>query len=156
MSIFFLLGLVAAAYSSADSALTALTTSFSVDILKVEKMEPQKAKRMRKWVHLGFSGLLFLVIIIFKQLNDDSVIAELFTAAGYTYGPLLGLYAFGLFTSLQVKDRWVPVAAIIAPVLSYIIKNNSEAWFGYSMSFEHLILNGLLMFGFLVLLKDRN
>lgn len=156
VSIFFLLGLVAAAYSSADSALTALTTSFSVDILKVEKMEPQKAKHMRKWVHLGFSGLLFLVIIIFKQLNDDSVIAELFTAAGYTYGPLLGLYAFGLFTSYQVKDRWVPVAAIIAPVLSYIIKNNSEAWFGYSMSFEHLILNGLLMFGFLVLLKDRN
>ncbi len=156
VSIFFILGLVAAAYSSADSALTALTTSFSVDILGIEKMEAQKAKRSRKLVHLAFSFLLFIVIVIFKELNDDSVIAELFTAAGYTYGPLLGLYAFGLFTNFKVKDRLVPVAAILAPVLSYIIKNNSEAWFGYSMSFEHLILNGLLMFGFLLLLKDRN
>lgn len=156
VGLFFILGLVAAAYSSADSALTALTTSFCVDILVIEKMEAEKAKSLRKKVHLGFSALLFLVIVIFRQLNDDSVISELFTAAGYTYGPLLGLYAFGLFTKWKVKDKWVPLAAILAPILSYIIKNNSEAWFGYSMSFEHLILNGLIMFSFLSVLKVKN
>ncbi len=153
VGLFFILGLVAAAYSSADSALTALTTSFCVDILDIQKLEARKAKALRKRVHLGFSLLLFLVIIVFRQLNDDSVISELFTAAGYTYGPLLGLYAFGLFTSYKVQDKWVPIAALIAPILSYIVKNNSETWFGYSMSFEHLILNGLLMFGFLLILK---
>lgn len=147
--ILFILGLVAAAYSSADSALTALTTSFCVDILKIEKMEVKQSKRTRKMVHLGFSALLFLVILIFRQLNDDSVINELFTAAGYTYGPLLGLYAFGLYTKRRVIDKFVPLAAILAPILSYLIRTYAKEWYGYSMSFEHLIINGILMFLFL-------
>jgi len=96
-----------------------------------------------------------LVIIVFEQLNDDSVISELFTAAGYTYGPLLGLFAFGLFTEWKVKDKWVPVVAIIAPILSYILKNNSQEWFNYTMSFEHLIINGALTFIGLLLLAKR-
>lgn len=147
--ILFILGLVAAAYSSADSALTALTTAFCVDILKIEKMEVKRSKLTRKIVHLGFSSLLFVVILIFKELNDDSVITELFTAAGYTYGPLLGLYAYGLYTKRNVRDKWVPLGAILAPLLSYLIRDYAKESFGYSMSFEHLIINGLLMFLFL-------
>lgn len=154
--ILFVLGLVAAAYSSADSALTALTTSFCVDIIGIEKLEAKKSKQVRKFVHLGFSFLLFGVILIFHQLNDDSVINELFTAAGYTYGPLLGLYAFGLYTKRKVKDQWVPLAAIAAPILSYLLRNYAEESFGYKMSFEHLIINGIFMFTFLYLLSLKN
>jgi Na+/proline symporter len=155
VGIFFIVGLIAAAYSSADSALTALTTSFSVDILGVQKLEKAKAKKVRKQVHIAISGVLLLVIIIFKELSNESVIKELFVAAGYTYGPLLGLYAFGLFTPFNVKDRWVPLVAIIAPVLSYIVKENAPVWFNYTMSFEHLILNGLLTFSGLYLLRIK-
>lgn len=147
--ILFILGLVAAAYSSADSALTALTTSFSVDILGIEKMEAGPSKRVRKMVHLGFSVLLFLVILIFREINDTSVIYELFNAAGYTYGPLLGMYAFGLYTKRGVRDQWVPLAAIAAPILAYLLRLAADKYLGYTMSFEHLILNGLIMFGFL-------
>jgi len=147
--ILFILGMVAAAYSSADSALTALTTSFCVDILKIEKMEAERSKRVRKMVHLGFSALLFVVILIFRELNDDSVINELFTAAGYTYGPLLGLYAFGLYTKRPVLDRAVPIAAIASPLLAYFIREYALQVFAYKMSFEHLIINGALMFLFL-------
>lgn len=151
--ILFVLGLVAAAYSSADSALTALTTSFCVDIIGIERMDVKKSKNIRKLVHLGFSLLLFLVILIFKEMNDDSVIKELFTAAGYTYGPLLGLYAFGLYTKKKVLDKWVPLAAIVAPLLTYFIRHQAEVQWAYKMSFEHLILNGILMFAFLSLLS---
>lgn len=155
VSIFFIVGLIAAAYSSADSALTSLTTSFSIDILGVEQMDENKAKQTRKWVHVMFSGILFLVIVVFQQLNNDSVIKELFVAAGYTYGPLLGLYAFGLFTKWKVYDKWVPVVAVIAPVLSFTIKENSVQWFNYEISFEHLIINGVLTALGLLLLKKK-
>ena len=100
----------------------------------------------RKWVHLGFSALLVVVIIIFKEINDDSVIASLFKVASYTYGPLLGMYAFGLFTKLSVKDNWVPLVAVISPVLSYFIADNSLEWFNYEFGFELLILNGAITF----------
>lgn len=155
VAVLFIVGLIAAAYSSADSALTALTTSFSVDILNIEKREAKESKRLRKMVHLGFSFALFAIIIIFKYTVNESVIKELFVAAGYTYGPLLGLYAFGLFTKWQIRDKWVPVVAILAPIISYIIKDNSVAWFNYEMSFEHLILNGLLTFVGLMLLRRK-
>lgn len=153
LAIFFIIGLIAAAYSSADSALTALTTSFSVDILGIEKMAFEKGKKMRKRVHLLFSVLLFGVILIFRELNNESVIKELFIAAGYTYGPLLGLYAFGLFTPWKVRDHWVPVVAILSPLLAYLGKIVALRWFGYAMSFEHLILNGLITFAGLYLLR---
>ncbi len=155
VSVFFIIGLIAAAYSSADSALTALTTSFSVDILKVKDMAPVRGKQVRKWTHVGFSIVLLLVIILFRYTIDESVIKELFVAAGYTYGPLLGLFAFGLFTKYQIKDRFVPIVAILSPVLCYILKDNSEAWFGYSFGFELLLVNGLLTYIGLFLLRTK-
>ncbi len=145
VSVFFMLGLVAAAYSSADSALTSLTTSFSVDLLNVEQLDKAEAKRIRFKVHIGFSILLALVILLFRVFNDDSVISTIFNLAGYTYGPLLGLYAFGLFTKLKVKDRWVPLVAIIAPIVIGIIDYN------FVMGYEKLIYNGALTFAGLLL-----
>ena len=146
----FIIGLIAAAYSSADSALTALTTSFSVDFLGIEKKSNLNEKqriRIRTIVHIGISLLVLVVIIVFRAINDQAVIAKLFTIAGYTYGPLLGLYAFGLLTKYSVKDKWVPVIAIISPVVCYILSIFSESLFnGYKFGFELLIVNGLITF----------
>ncbi len=151
----FLLGITAAAYSSADSALTALTTSFCVDFLGYNTDKDDRKTRIT--VHLMFSILLFLVILIFRAVNDQSVIAAVFTAAGYTYGPLLGLYAFGLFTKKTVKDRWVPVVAILSPVLSYLLSTFSiELLNGYQFGFELLIVNGLFMFIGLLIIQSSS
>lgn len=144
----FLLGIIAAAYSSADSALTALTTSFCVDFLGYRAEDEARFGRLRRWVHFGFSVVLFAVVLIFRAINDQSVINSVFTAAGYTYGPLLGLYTFGMFTKWQVKDKFVLPICLLSPVLSYIININSVDWlFGYKFGFEILMLNGLLTFG---------
>ena len=154
LGVFFILGLIAAAYSSADSALTSLTTSFCVDILDFEKEGNQKRQiRTRKGVHLLFSLILVGVILIIKSLNDDSVIDALFKLAGYTYGPLLGLYAFGMITKWNVKDRFVPFVCLVSPFFTYYINLNSEVWFNYVFSFELLILNGLITFIGLYILK---
>ncbi|SHI69242.1 sodium:solute symporter [Aquimarina spongiae] len=157
IALFFVLGLIAAAYSSADSALTSLTTSFSIDILDIEKKYDSKDQvRIRKKIHVLFSVILVLVIIAFKYIiRDESVIAKLFVFAGYTYGPLLGLYAFGLFTKFNVKDKWVPIVAILSPVLSYIISDNSATWFGFEFGFFILILNGFLTFLGLILIRRQ-
>lgn len=154
----FLLGITAAAYSSADSALTALTTSFCVDFLEFKEENFEANKNLRTYVHLGFSLLLFLVIIIFKSLNDDSVINQVFRVAGYTYGPLLGLYAYGLFTKSKVNDPFVPLVCVIAPVLSYFLNMYSETLLGgYKFGFEILIVNGLFTFiGLAILYKKQN
>jgi len=144
--ILFIIGLVAAAYSSADSALTSLTTSFCVDFLGMEKQQKANDKQTRKYVHIGFSALLFVVIIIFKSINDNSVIAQLFTVAGYTYGPLLGMYAFGLFTKWQPRDVLVPVICILAPLTTFAIKYFAMAWYAYEIGFELLLINGMLTF----------
>lgn len=147
VGILFVLGLIAAAYSSADSALTALTTSFCIDILEVDKLPERQAERRRKVVHVGMSVVLVIVILIFRVINDDSVIQQLFTAAGYTYGPLLGLYAFGLFTRRPVRDRWVPWVAIASPIASFFIDEYSaELFAGYEIGFEILIINGALTY----------
>ena len=158
IGILFILGLIAAAYSSADSALTALTTSFCIDFLDFEKKEEEKdtQKRTRILVHIGFSILLFFVIIGFWFINDRSVIDALFKVSGYTYGPLLGLYAFGFFTTLKVRDEWVLPICLAAPVLTYILSVYSvQLFFGYKFGFELLILNGLLTFlGLLIISYD--
>ncbi|REG87632.1 sodium:solute symporter [Winogradskyella sediminis] len=156
-SAFFLLGLIAAAYSSADSALTSLTTSFCFDILDIENTPEATRKRLRKQVHIGFSILLVLVIILFDLIfTDVSVIWELFKAAGYTYGPLLGLFAFGLITKYQIKDKLVWVVAIAAPLVSYILNLYSKELFnGHEIGFEILIYNGLLMFLGLLFIKKK-
>ncbi len=151
----FLLGIVAAAYSSADSALTALTTSFCVDFLGFKKGESFDSSTRIK-VHLGFSIILFFVILIFNTINDQSVITAVFVAAGYTYGPLLGLFSFGMLTSWNIKDRWALSVCIASPVISYVININSETllW-GYKFGFEILILNGLITFMGLILIRRR-
>jgi Na+/proline symporter len=157
VGVFFIVGLVAAAYSSADSALTALTTSFTVDILEAQKWEEQKLTRTRRWVHLAISMVLGLVIMLFRAINDESVISAIFTVAGYTYGPLLGLYAFGLFTKLQVRDRLVPILAILSPVLSFLLSKFSAVLFnGYEFGFELLVVNGAIMFIALVLTSHKS
>jgi Na+/proline symporter len=155
--IVFVLGIVAAAYSSADSTLTALTTSFCIDFLEIEKKYgPEKRVKIRQKVHVAFTGLFYLLILSFYWLNDQSVINSVFIIAGYTYGPLLGLYSFGLFTQLKVKDRFVPFIAIASPLITYAITQNSERllW-GYKFGFEALILNGLLMFLGLYLFRKK-
>ncbi len=157
IGIMFLLGLIAAAYSSADSALTALTTSFCIDVLDFEKKETSEAeqKQTRLKVHIGFSILLFFVILLFWFINNDAVIAAIFTVASYTYGPLLGLYTFGFFTKRKVNDSLVPYICIAAPILTYLINANSEVLlFGYKFGFELLILNGFLTFLGLAFVSD--
>jgi SSS family transporter len=153
--ILFLLGIVSAAYSSADSALTALTTAFCIDFLNMDPKNPE-SKPTRVKVHIAFSFIMFLVIVLFRIINNDSVVTAVFKVAGYTYGPLLGLFAFGILTRLHVKDRWVPALGVLSPVLTYIINSNSEAWFGgYQFGFELLLLNGLIMFIGLFLLRRK-
>lgn len=155
--IFFILGVVAAAYSSADSTLTALTTSFSIDILDIEKKyDAAKQIAIRKRVHIFMSLVTILVIIAFKYvIKDESVIAKLLLFAGYTYGPLLGLYAFGLFTRWQIKDKWVPIIAILSPILCYFISVNSLKWIGFEFGYFILILNGLLTYLGLILIRTK-
>ena len=156
----FILGMVAAGYSSADGTLTALTTTFCYDFLHFDKrsnLDEKRQVRYRKMVHVGFALLYLLVIIAFRPFHNDSLINILFDVAGYTYGPLLGLYAFGLFTKWSVKDRWVPVVAIICPVVCYLLKIYSAQLFGgYQLGFELLLLNGLLTFLGLVLIRRRS
>ena len=153
--VLFLLGIISATYSSSDSALTALTTSFCIDFLNLDPKDPaSKLSRMK--VHIGFSVLMFLVIILFRMINNESVVTAVFKVAGYTYGPLLGLFAFGILTKKQVYDRYVPYLGLLSPVLTYIVNVNSEAWLGgYKFGFELLLLNGLIMFTGLLLLSKR-
>ena len=152
----FLLGITAAAFSSADSALTALTTSFCVDILDIQKKEKNQ-KKTRLLVHIGFTILMFLVIIVFNSLNDSSVVSAVFKVAGFTYGPLLGLFAYGLLCKNPVRDKWVPVVCILSPVISVILDFNSEAWLnGYQFGFEILLVNAAItMLGLFALYRPK-
>ena len=148
--IIFIIGLISAAYSSADSALTALTTSFTVDFLGIrrnEKLSVERRKSIRQYSHFGIAILLIAVIVLFKTINNDAVISEVFTVAGYTYGPLLGLFAFGLFTHRNPRDRYTPYVAIISPLLCYLLSKYSvQLFWGYKFGFELLILNGIITF----------
>lgn len=148
-AIIFMLGLTAATFATTDSALTALTTSFCVDFLgfdkKADRNHPQLV-RTRHLVHVGFSVLMLLVILVFRILNDDSVVNAIFKAAGYTYGPLLGLFAFGMFTKRGVTDKLVPYICLLSPALTFVIDINSSSWVGYSFGFELIILNSLITF----------
>ncbi|WP_298881161.1 sodium:solute symporter [uncultured Polaribacter sp.] len=156
-ALFFLLGLIAAAYSSADSALTSLTTSFSIDILEIDKKKDKKLQeKTRKKIHIAFSFILVVTILIFKYfIADASVIAKIFTFAGYTYGPLLGLYTFGMFTKLNTKDKLVPLICIISPILTYFISYYSKEKLGFDFGFFVLVLNGFLTFVGLYLFKRK-
>jgi Na+/proline symporter len=150
----FMLGLTAATFATTDSALTALTTSFCVDFLGFDKRKDHNSKKLvhtRHLVHVGFSVLMLLVILIFKAINDESVVTAIFKAAGYTYGPLLGLFSFGMLTKRAVNDRLVPFICIISPLLSFIIDSNSANLTGYVIGFELIIINAVIAFVLLCL-----
>ena len=155
--IVFLIGIIAAAFSSADSALTALTTSFCVDIIDLPKKKESNQKKIRMLVHIGFTLLMFLVIILFNELNDSSVVSAVFKVAGFTYGPLLGLFLYGLISKRQVHDKWVPLVCVLAPIISVILNFNSESWFnGYQFGFEILLVNAALTcLGMRILYKSK-
>lgn len=157
VAVTFILGLIAAAYSSADSALTSLTTSISIDILNIQERYSEASQtKVRKYIHILISLVLIAVMMIFKYaIADKSVINKLFEFAGYTYGPLLGLYAFGLFTKWKVKDYWIPLVAILSPVLSYFISILSFTYLNFEFGFFILILNGLLTFLGLILIRSQ-
>ncbi|RED48419.1 sodium:solute symporter [Seonamhaeicola aphaedonensis] len=156
LAITFMLGLIAAAYSSADSALTSLTTSFCVDFLNIDKKPKNIQKRIRKSTHIAMSILLVIVIIIFKYVLNSNIIDSLLTVAGYTYGPLLGLFAFGIFTNYQIKDKYVWLVALCSVVLITIIGSiPAEYLGGYVLGYELLPINGLLTFIGLILIRRK-
>ena len=160
VGILFIVGLVAAAYGAGGSALTSLTTSFSVDILGLGaavKGADGDADRIRKRVHVGMAVCMALTIIIFNALNSTSAIDAVYKVASYTYGPLLGLFAFGIFSKRAVRDRWVPLVALLAPALCLVLQLNSERWFGgYKFSYELLLLNAAFtILGLCCLLRPR-
>lgn len=153
--ILFLLGLVASTYSSAGSALTALTTSFTIDIIK--KRDGDEAVTTRKRVHIAIAAVMTLIIVVFNKWSGAGAITLIFTMASYTYGPLLGLFSFGLFTRRKPRAWAIPLLSVVAPTLSYIIAKNSVEWFaGYQFSYEILIVNALVMFCGLYLLSNRS
>lgn len=155
----FLIGLISAAFPSADGALTSLTTSFSIDFLGLEKktgMDNTRKTRIRYSVHFSFALIFFICILIFREMNDRAIIDKLFTIAGYTYGPLLGLYTFGLFTTRTVRDKYTPWVAILSPVICYVLSHFSEELFnGYKFGFELLLVNGFLTFMGLFIMSHR-
>ena len=150
----FLLGIIAASYASSDSALTALTTSFCIDFLSIEKFKEEKRIKIKHRVHLGFSLLFFVVIGLFHVFNNQELIAAIFNLAGYTYGPLLGLFSFGLFTKLQVRDKLVPIVCVGSPVITFILETQSQSLFG-GFGFAKLILNGSVCFLLLWLIREK-
>ena len=157
LGIIFILGLIAAAYSSADSALTSLTTSFSIDFMAIESNQTKDKKKIRKWIHLLFSVLLVLIIIAYKYILEDNVISSLLKVSSYTYGPLLGLFSFGILTKYKLNEKWVWFVAIAALSLSYVLNVYSQSLFnGYNFGYEILIVNGLLTFIGLYLIRIKN
>src|SRR5699024_862939 len=156
LAVLFLLGLIAAAYSSADGALTALTTSFCIDFLNFQNKKQSAQKRIRKKVHIGMSITLALIIIIFNYVLDSSVIDTLLKAAAYTYGPLLGLFAFGIFTKWRVKDKWVILVAFISVGLTALLDIiPPDKIGGYHFNYELLVINGLFTFIGLILIRTK-
>lgn len=169
IGITFVLGLIAAAYSSADSALTALTTSFCIDFLNFETIDktPEQKKRMRFLVHIAFSVVLFLTIIIFSQVGKAAVITELFIASTYTYGPILGLFTFAILTKLNVREKvkllngrltvnWLVIICVASPILSWVTNKLMDEQFGFSFGYTILALNALLTFLGLMAISYRN
>lgn len=156
VGIIFILGLIAAAYSSADSALTSLTTSFCVDFLSLDKHDPDRQKKIRQRTHLAMSAILVIVVILFKYVLDRNVIDGLLTVASYTYGPLLGLFAFGIFTPFQINDKRVWVVVTFSILLIVGVGNlSSDLLGGYQIGYELLPLNGLLTFVGLMLIRQK-
>lgn len=158
VGILFIVGLISSAYSAAGSALTALTTSFTVDILGTKGKTEEAVAKIRKRVHIGMAVVMGIVIFVFNLLNNTSVIDAVYILASYTYGPILGLFTFGIFTKKQVRDKYIPWVAIASPILCFVVQKNSQAWFnGYQFGYELLIFNALFTFiGLCLLIKKRH
>ena len=158
--IVFLIGLISAAFPSADGALTSLTTSFTLDFLGLDKrhdLGETSRTRIRYITHISIALVFFIAILIFRAVNDRAVIDKLFTIAGYTYGPLLGLYSFGLFTKRRVNDRMTPVIAILSPVICYFLSMYSRVLLnGYKFGFELLLVNGFITFTGLLIFSHKS
>ncbi len=156
VGIVFLVGIIAAAFSSADSALTALTTSFTIDILGIHNKTEEEIKKQRIITHIGFSVLLALIIVAFHIINNDTVIHAIFTVAGYTYGPILGMYAFGLFTKRSIRDKAMPYIAVASPLICYGIALLVDYMYSYTVGYEILILNGAITFAGMYIFAQKN
>ncbi|MDO4763387.1 MAG: sodium:solute symporter [Flavobacteriaceae bacterium] len=159
IAIIFIIGLISALFSSADGAMTALTSSLCIDIfgIKEKDWEHQKKEIFRKKIHAIVAVCFLLMVLVFKWINDQSMIGVILKLAGFTYGPLLGLFAFGIFTKYKVKDNFVPYICIVAPTLSYILDQNQELLFGdFKIGLELLIINGLITFFGLWLIRKKN
>ncbi len=154
--IIFMLGIASAAFSSADSALTSLTTAFYTDFLHLDHKTDSEKKRIRMRINIAFAFILITIIMIFRALNNDSVINTVFTIAGYTYGPLLGLYAFGLFTKIRIKDQWVPVVVVLSPVLAYLFNLLLIKCFEFNIGYTLLLFNGMITFAGLWTIRRRS
>lgn len=159
ISIIFVVALISALFPSADGAITALTSSFCIDILGMQRnneMPDKRKKRTRQFVHITFAALFLLFVLIFKQINNPSMIGVILKVAGYTYGPLLGLFAFGILTRRSVKDSLVPFVAVAAPVICYFLDINQAKIFGkFQIGLELLVINGLLVFIGLLLISKK-
>ncbi len=152
----FLLGITAATYASSDSALTALTTAFCVDFLAIEKYDESKRQSLKHYVHIGFTLVFIVVIIIFRALNSQEVISAVFSIAGYTYGPLLGIFAFGLYSKRQLIDRLVPYICILAPFATYGVEELSKLYLNFEFGFSKLMLNGFITIIGLYLISKKS
>jgi Na+/proline symporter len=156
VGLLFIVGLISSAYAAAGSALTALTTSFTIDILGVKGKNEDEVRRFRKWVHFGMAIVMGVVVFVFGVLNNTTVINAVYTLASYTYGPILGMFAFGIFMKQRVYDRYIPIVAVLSPVLCYVLQRYSEIWFnGYQFSYELLPINALFTFVGLWALSKR-
>ena len=158
VGIMFILGLISAAYSAAGSALTSLTTSFTVDILKAhERQDEEKLTRTRKLVHVGMSVIMGIVILIFYAISNEDAISAVYKIASYTYGPILGLFVFGMFCRINVRDRWVPVVCVAAPVVSYFTQWALLEWCQYTVSHELILINAAYtIVGLLILYVNKS
>jgi Na+/proline symporter len=159
LQLIFFIGLISALFPSADGAMTALTSSFSIDILGVQRrsdLTEEGRKRLRHRVHLAFCAIFLLLVLVFKWIDNASMVGLVLKLTGYTYGPLLGLFAFGILTRRSLRDRWVPLIALAGPVLCYVIDLNQQSLFGsYRIGLELLILNGLIVFTGLMLVSKK-
>jgi len=158
LGIVFIIGLIAAAYSAAGSALTSLTTSFTVDILRADsKQDEAQLSRTRRHVHVAMAVCMGAVIYVFYLLSSEDAISAVYTLASYTYGPILGLFAFGMLCKAPVRDRWVPVVCVAAPLISFAIQQWLKQAYDYTLGFELLLLNAALtMLGLALLIRKRN
>lgn len=150
-----MISIIAASFSSADSALTAITTTFAIDIMRVSEKSENQAIMLRKVIHLAASILLILVVIAFKYINNQHIIDTIYQLVGYTYGPLLGLFAFGLITKKRSEDRFIPYVAIASPILTYLLQLACSCYFNYSFGYELLMINGLITFVGLMIFSSK-